>query len=166
MVDQATFISFLMAAKRATYAAQSGSARVDAVVTGSTQLEYARGDWLYRDIYYGEAFFAGQEVVFWKSLPVWSMCYAGGLNDPENAKEIELKVYSFLKKALQSVPVEMPYRGPAEFISEDLVYRNQCRGRLERFEGREEVIVVNRTVYELGYVGGLLVSLDEIKSNP
>lgn len=158
MADREAFISFLISAKRATYAALSDSARVDAVVAGSTQLEYRRGDWLYRDIYYGGLFFAGQEVIYWQSLPVWSMCYAGGMADAQIDKAIELRVNAFLKAALQAVTAEMPYRGPAKYTSGDLVYRNGYRGNVERFEGKEEIFFNGEKVYELGYLGGSLAS--------
>jgi len=73
-------IAFLIAAKRRTYAAGGGGS--EAVVTpllpGSHQLEYREGSLLYRDIYFGEAYFVGQETVYAGSSPLWAMCYAGG----------------------------------------------------------------------------------------
>ena len=57
-----TFVDLLQA-KRATYAGQGDEATVTPLVPGSKQLEYRDGDYLYRDIYLGMAYFVGQEVV-------------------------------------------------------------------------------------------------------
>src|SRR6202048_2184111 len=73
------FVDFLLEAKRTTYAGQGDEATVTPLVTGSKQLEYRDGDYLYRDIYFGMAYFVGQEVVFHRELAVWSMSYAGGV---------------------------------------------------------------------------------------
>lgn len=72
------FVDFLLEAKRATYAGQSDEATVAPLVPASKQLEYRDGDYLYRDIYFGMAYFVGQEVVFHREQ-VWSMsCVASG----------------------------------------------------------------------------------------
>jgi hypothetical protein len=73
------FVDFLLEAKRATYAGQGDEATVTPLVPGSKQLEYRDGDYLYRDIYFGMAYFAGQEVVFHREQTVWSMSYARGV---------------------------------------------------------------------------------------
>jgi hypothetical protein len=77
--DQEEFIAFLVRAKRATYASAGGEMIVAAILPESHQLEYAEGPFLYRDVYYGQVFFAGQETVFYDGQPVWSMVYAGGM---------------------------------------------------------------------------------------
>jgi hypothetical protein len=41
---------------------------VTPLVPGSKQLEYRDGEYLYRDIYVGMAYFVGQEVVFHREL--------------------------------------------------------------------------------------------------
>jgi hypothetical protein len=58
------FVDFLLEAKRTTYAGQGDEATVTPLVPGSKQLEYRDRDYLYRDIYFGMAYFVGQEVVF------------------------------------------------------------------------------------------------------
>ncbi len=70
-------VPFLIEAKRHAYA-DGMTARVEPLVPGSIQLEYRMGDWLYRDAYVGEEFFAGQEIVYYRNRPWWSMVYAGG----------------------------------------------------------------------------------------
>lgn len=61
--DRAAFLSFLLDAKRATYAAQGDEATVAPLLPGSKQLEYRAGDYVYRDVYFGVAYSVGQEVV-------------------------------------------------------------------------------------------------------
>ena len=66
------FVSFLSAAKLATYAGQSDEASVAALLPGSKQLEYSRGPYLYRDIYVGTLHFVGQEIAYSDARAVWS----------------------------------------------------------------------------------------------
>src|SRR5215469_175472 len=80
--DRDRFVAFLLRAKRATYAGQDDEATLTPLVPRSRQLEYRDGDYLYRDIYFGMAYFVGQEVVSWRGEPVWSMSYAGGVTSP------------------------------------------------------------------------------------
>jgi hypothetical protein len=61
------FLRFLLEAerletKRRTYAAQGDEATVPPVLLGAKQLEWREGDWLYRDLYVGMAYFVGQET--------------------------------------------------------------------------------------------------------
>ena len=54
-------------------------------------MEYQKGDYLYRDIYFsGEENFIGQEVVYQNNSPVWSMVYCGSVEPKE--------VFDFLKE--------------------------------------------------------------------
>jgi hypothetical protein len=53
------FISFLLNAKRATYASQGNDASVAALLQGAKQLEYRDGPYFYRDVYYGMETFTG-----------------------------------------------------------------------------------------------------------
>ncbi|MGH7302018.1 MAG: DUF5680 domain-containing protein [Candidatus Rokuibacteriota bacterium] len=47
------------------------------LLAGSKPLEYRDGDYAYRDIYLGMAYFVGQEVISYRDQAVWSMSYAG-----------------------------------------------------------------------------------------
>src|SRR5260370_33010027 len=77
-MDRDRFVDFLLQAKRTTYAGQGDEATVAPLVPGSKQLEYRDGGYLYRDIYFGMAYFVGQGVVFHRELAVWSRSHAGG----------------------------------------------------------------------------------------
>jgi hypothetical protein len=58
-LEREQFVDFLLEAKRTTYAGQGDEATVTPLVAGSKQLEYRDGDYLYRDIYFGMAYFVG-----------------------------------------------------------------------------------------------------------
>jgi hypothetical protein len=157
-VSKSELVEFLCAAKHTTYASGgSGSqASVNAVLGDSHQLEYRSGELFYRDIYFGEAFFAGQESVYFKDNAIWSMCYAGGWMDPAIAPAQTGMFGGFLQAALKLVPENHPYRGPLEFRDGELLYSNRPNGSISRFKGVEQILSRNVLVYELNYVGGLL----------
>jgi hypothetical protein len=128
---------------------------VSAVLQGSHQLEYTSGNLLYRDVYFGEAHFAGQEVVYHRSDPLWSMCYAGGWTIPLDSNEIQ-RLAGILQAALREVPAESPFRGPPSFSDPPYHYHNQVRGNLNRFEGSETMEREGVVLYRLVYMGGSL----------
>ena len=142
---------FLVAAKRATYAAQGDSATVTPLLDGSRQLEFRLGNVLYRDIYFGFTFFVGQETVYLDDTPVWAMSYAGGLTDP-NADANAL--YKFLQYALRQVDAASPYRGPGLIRGDDFQYTAQTTGTLDNFSGIERISKSRAIQYELRYHGG------------
>ncbi|MBI4670679.1 MAG: hypothetical protein HY741_03295 [Chloroflexi bacterium] len=144
---------FLVAAKRATYAAQGDSASVTPLLPSSRQLEFRLGNVLYRDIYFGFAFFVGQETVHVDDAPVWAMGYAGGIVD---ANADEGAVYKFLQFALRQVDAASPYRGPGLIRGEGFQYTSQTTGTLDNFWGIERISQARAVVYELRYHGGKL----------
>jgi hypothetical protein len=162
---------FLAAAKRATYAAQgdaaAGTPLLPADVSSRTprgpgtmrddtsqrQLEFRLGNVLYRDIYFGFAYFVGQETVYADDSPVWAMSYAGGIVDP-NADAGA--VYKFLQFALRQVDAASPYRGPGLIRGEGFQYTSQTTGALDNFWGIERISRDRAIVYELRYHGGRL----------
>ncbi|MFA9406832.1 MAG: DUF5680 domain-containing protein [Anaerolineales bacterium] len=154
--NEEEFVAFLVKAKQFTYAS-GGSASdtsVDPLLPGSHQLEFNDPPFFYRDIYFGESFFAGQEVVYLEVAPFWSMCYAGGMIG--EGEDIE-GVPGFLRAALKRVELSAPYRGPGSFEAQDLKYSNVCLGGVGRFRGREEICRQENLVYELEYIGGYLI---------
>ncbi len=156
-VSRESFIEFLVTAKRNTYATQGGAgAAVTPLLPGSHQLEYSDGRLLYRDVYFGGHYFAGQETVYYDAAPVWSMVYAGGaLKNVHAAVEIG-QVYAFLQAALRHAPAEHPYRGPAVWEEGKFAYSNEIHGDLERFWGMEAISYQGIAVYQLHYSGGVL----------
>ncbi len=160
-VNRELFVAFLIVAKQCTYAAQGGAgAAVTPLLPGSRQLEYRDGQLSYRDIYFGNEHFAGQETVYYDTSPVWSMVYAGGRlkNVPRRiGSVVEMsQVYTFLQAALQHAPEEHPYRGPTLWEEGGFVYSNEIHGDLERFWGIEAISYQDVAVYQLHYSGGVL----------
>src|SRR5260370_38398663 len=112
-IDQTSreqFVDFLLEAKRTTYAGQGDEATVAPMVPGSKQLEYRDGDYLYRDIYFGMAYFVGQEVVFHREQAVWSMSYAGGVMPLSRDNSDTRAIYAFLLLALRHGGKDGRYR--------------------------------------------------------
>jgi hypothetical protein len=148
--DHDDFIAFLVRAKRATYASEGGEMVVAALLPESHQLEYAEGPFLYRDVYYGQERFAGQETVFYNASPIWSMVYAGGMLD-ESAS-----LGGVLKAALRQVSAARPFRGPETYREGEYAYTDTSYGTVDRFWGEETIILEGHTIYELRYQGGFL----------
>jgi hypothetical protein len=111
---------------------------------------------LYRDIYFGEAYFVGQETVYAASSPIWAMCYAGcfttSVSDQTEAGEIG----RVLQAALREVTSEQPYRGPSTFCRGIYSYVNETEGDVYRFSGMETIARGDEVVYQLRYNGGVL----------
>lgn len=149
-------IHFLLHAKRRTYAGQGDDASVTPLLPGSKQLEYREAPFFYRDIYFGMISFVGQEVVYFRERPVWSMSYSGGVS-PEITERDEVgRIYAVLQQALQLVAYERPYRGPQVYHVDPYRYLDNTQGDITRFRGEEMIMRGGKRVYELRYSGGLL----------
>jgi hypothetical protein len=151
----ATLARFLVEAKQHTYASQGDSASVKPLLSGTRQLEYSRGPFLYRDIYVGESTFAGQEIVYESGKPVWTMSYAGYISPGIDGQEVEA-VVKLLHIALMRVPIEEPFRGPRRVDEGGHTYTNRAQGTLGSFFGEETISRGSAKLYELHYGGGLV----------
>ncbi len=160
LVSLTDLTRFLVAAKRATYAAGGSQSRaaVAALLQGAHQMEYVEGDFLYRDIYFGDDFFSGQEVVYLADDPVWSMCYAGGWTSALMESDEARRVSGVLQASLRLVPGEYPYRGPLQHQQGVYAYTNKPEGDVSRFWGTERIAREGSVLYELRYCGGRLLS--------
>lgn len=107
-------------------------------------------------MYFGLAYFVGQEVVFHWGQAVWSMSYAGGVMPPSRDGLDPRTVYGFLRLALRHGNEAEPYRGPATFSNESWSYTNSSGGRLDAFWGLEETLHRGEQVYSCRYAGGVL----------
>lgn len=140
-------IPFLLRAKKATYAGkgpETSSSR-----PGSHDLHYREGDMMYIDSYLGGSRFAGEEALWVRNIPVWSMNYAGRVTGPGFNGD-------FLKEALRHVAPDMPYRGPARYVSGDYVYTCEVTGDFAWFQGHERVTRQGLEIYECYFHGGLI----------
>ncbi len=145
------FISFLIRAKRATYAA--GVETGQSSRPGSHDLPYQEGDWYYLDSYLGGLSFIGEEAVWNQGRPVWGMNYYGWMLSggiPEGFSQ-------FLKDALLCVPEDAPFRGPSEMVSGPYRYACQWQGGVANFSGSEWIELEGVKIYELRFHGGEIV---------
>ena len=150
------FISFLVTAKRRTYAAEGDDAIVSPLLPGSHQLEFAQTPWLYRDVYFGGDYFVGQETVYQKKRPFWSMGYAGGLVDGVDSSVDTVPLYAFLQESLRHVGVERPFRGPHTYQKGEYAFSDIGEGQIDNFWGVETMTMHQRPVYRLRYHGGFI----------
>ncbi|SRR6266496_753769 len=150
-------VKFLVKAKMNTYASQGDEATVKSPLLPDThQLEYSEGPFFYRDIYTGNATFAGHEIVYFKGKSVWTMSYAGDIPASVSKQDVDA-VVKLLHKALMRIPAEIPYRGPLQLQDSAYTYSNRPEGRLDSFFGRETIVIRGgRVLYELRYGGGLV----------
>lgn len=149
-IDSQALCEFLVQAKAETYAADDDS-RVRALADGGSDSSFERGDYVYRDRWYGGARFAGQELVWHRGFVSWSMNFHG-VTSPDASPEF----FHFHKRALRRPPPEAPFRGPALHREGALVYVNDWRGSLAAFQGVERAFDGDREMYRLEYHGGRL----------
>ncbi len=148
--DHDALVAFLVRAKRVTYASGGGEMIVDSLLPGAHQLDFREGPFLYRDIYYGGIFFAGQETVFYQDQPIWSMVYAGGMLDES------VSLGDVLKEALRQVTADRPYRGPRSYQTGDYTYTDESHGTVANFHGYEVIAFQGKPIYDLRYQGGFV----------
>lgn len=140
-------IDFLLRAKKQTYAAKSGG--VESSRPNSHDLAYQEGDYYYHDTYLGGKCFSGEEAVWIKGVPVWSMNYTGRVTGEGFSGD-------FLKEALLHVPREYPYRGPLYFAQGPNAYHAVIQGDFAWYNGVEEIFFEGRKVYECMFHGGVV----------
>lgn len=138
---------FLVMAKKST----SGSEETEPVQLddGSKEYRFEAEDYVFRDRFFGGNPFIGQEVVYWKGDPIWSMNYYGKVTSrtPD-------EVYKFLTKVLAAVEKKKPYRGPERFSEGLMEYRFMSRGNVNSFWGEEETVQNGIKVQWLRFHGG------------
>lgn len=150
MENQTQFIQFLIEAKKNTYASDGELSTPSR--PGSKDLLFQQGAYLYFDTYLGSLDFIGEEAVWHQQRPIWAMNYYGTtLTD-----EVPEGFSHCLKGALQSVPVEAPYRGPAYFRDGPFEYACIWKGDIDQFEGTEQILVSGKEIYRLVFHGGSL----------
>lgn len=147
-IQDLSFLEFLAAAKKSTYAGYGSFSTPSR--PQSKDLHYQDGELLYIDTYLGGIHFSGEEAVWYKDTAIWSMNYYGRMLIPH----IPDGFSDFLKSALRAVPTEHPYRGPE--IYKDGAYQYLCswKGNIEYFTGEEKIYYSNQLIYELDFHGG------------
>lgn len=142
---QEDFLPFLLEAKRATYA---GHGQPTASCRAASQdYRYQQGPFCYHDSYFGGPHFAGQEILYRDSMPIWSMTYAGRvLTEPFSG--------DFLKEALRHGTPAMPWRGPTLYRQGEWTYHCAVQGDMPWFIGEEKIYFRDVLVYEGRFHGG------------
>ena len=155
-IDTIKLQDFFNIATQHTYAGAGGL--VAPWKLGFTELEYAEGDWYYRDSYTGHVQSWGQETVWYMKEPVWVQNYGGGLEE-KAIKDTSLivEVFSFLKTALGAKEKAFQPRGPRRFHKGSFTYETEFAGALNKFEGVEFIVYKHDVVFSHRYCGGLVL---------
>lgn len=143
------FVSFLINAKSHTWVGEGKKIRDKDY---SRNYFHREGNFEYRDQYFGNLMDGGREIVFFNHLPIWIMCYHGGVLKEYNKQS--KYIFTFLRKALSCPPTDFPVRGPSSFINQQFVYKNIYNGNLYFFYGTEKILQGDIEVYQRTYVGG------------
>lgn len=154
-----TLLDFILQGKISGYASD-GERQEKSFDDGSRGFEFTGHGYRYVDRYYGFNPFTGTEHIYSANgALLWVMNYYGQV-DPLCADP--MKVYSFLREAMQLVTPEYPFRGPALFEKGSLRYENQQQGTLDCFYGTESIFENQEKVYFLHYHGGKVAAPETI----
>lgn len=128
--------------------------------SGFKEFEYREGDFYYRDSYSGFFVSSGQEVVWYKNIPVWMQSYGGGM-EPKFRKDEKLahETFDFLKRALsQGEKInDFQPRGMSGFKDGDWEYFCEWSGGLANFKGDEKIIYKSEVVFTHHFFGFIIL---------
>lgn len=144
--------AFIVKAKRASYVGDGAKAEPSRL--GAHDLTFADGSWSYRDSYFGGTDFLGQEAVWFKSEPVWAMCYYGYI--PRLDLIDAARAGATIKAALSVMYAEGRFLGGFDWTGPHGRYLDRSEGDAGRFKGREAILVGGVEAYALEYFGGLV----------
>ena len=97
-MDENELRNFIIYAKKRGYANSSEATEVIKYEkSGAKKIIVRNGDWEYTDKYVGISNFIGQEIVYYKGKPVWSMTYHGRLNADDEKTKSEFSGRIFCK---------------------------------------------------------------------
>lgn len=155
-IDFEELKKFLLKANENGYAGDGNE--VKAQRPGFNEIEYKDGDYLFHDSYAGHYFAPGQEVVYYKKKPIWTMAYSGGMGFKFHGdEELTKKTFTFLKKALLKMDPEKPFRGPELYKEGDFEYQSQVMGDVMDFAGSELINYKGDEVFSQNFIGGIVV---------
>ena len=138
---------FLVKAKKATYANKTN--KVNSSRKESHDYSYQENNYTYLDSFFGAENFSGQEIVYKDEKACWSMNYYGRVIE-ENFNG------DFLKEALLQVDEELPFRGPLFYQKGEYLYLLRIQGKIDFFQGVEEIYYQTYKAYE-GFIQGGIV---------
>jgi hypothetical protein len=153
MIDKQKLCKFLVMAKKSTYASGEKANKI-VENDGSTTLIFEDGNFKYHDNYFGGEPFGGREIVSLNNEPIYIMTYYGSVD--ESIADFEA-IYNVLQKALSLIPEDHPFRGPKEYLDNNLIYKNSYTGEVDNFFGEETINTVDgKEIYRTRYAGGLI----------
>jgi len=161
-ISSSEFVRFLVEAKKAGYA--GNRKYIENQTFGFKEFEFEKFPLIYRDEYAGYNFIQGQEIVRCENKPIWGMSYSGGIVSSIEEKRLVEQTFNFLKEALKRVNGLRPFRGSAVYADGLWEYKEKGKGDIDNFKGIEKITYFDsekgRKIYELNYVGGLIVPKD------
>lgn len=138
---------FLSKCRTQTYAAGIEGQKINGGITYTIK----EGDLEYRDTYFDQKwFFQGQELIFKKEKPIWSMSYRGTAVESADTKE----VFGYLQKILREHSDEVRLPGKKEYSDGNWRYEDRCSGNFDEFEGFEKIYKNGKIVHWMKYFGG------------
>jgi hypothetical protein len=159
IMTELSLIEFILMAHKHTYAAPKEVKKKyrceNPILPGHKDYDFVYGDWRYHDSYAGTKWAPGREVVFYKGEPVWCMSYQGQ-TVPGLAEDFIEETFEFLKKALRTITVDLPFRGPSRFEEGDFVYTFEIKGDLKYFTGREAITYRGKEVFFQDVMGEMI----------
>lgn len=117
---------------------------------GSRTIEFVEGDYRMHDNFFGGEPYGGRLVVFYKDEPIFMEVYYGQTSKPAD------EVYDFLREALQHPDDDNPFRGPAEYSKDGLVYKCSTQGDVATHIVKEYIYEGDTEIYSAIIVGGLV----------
>jgi hypothetical protein len=144
--------TFIVKAKAATYI---GDGKISpSHRPGSHDLQFHEGTFSYLESYFGGSDFLGQEVVYYREIPVWAMNYYGRIIELEKITAAEAG--QILKESLSRMYEEGRFLGGFEHAAKGCTYTDTSQGDTTSFTGKEWITRESIRVYELVYHGGLI----------
>ena len=147
-----TLLSFLIRAKKATYVGSGIKATPSRA--GAHDLTYEEGEFTYRDSYFGGTDFIGQEVVWLKGQPIWSMCYYGYILRPDLITPTQAG--TIIKSALSQLQAQGRLLENLDCTQGAYIYKITSSGDVNHFKGRETINTNDELAYALHYFGGMI----------
>lgn len=144
-IDFDSFTSFIVKAKKSTYASKKN--RIESLGNDSHDYYYEENG--YYDSFFGSSTFSGQEIVYKDDKVCWSMNYYGKvLSNDFNG--------DFLKESLLHLDERIPFRGPAIYKKGEYLYISHVEGDIDLFKGYEEIYYQSQKIYECLFHGGMI----------
>ncbi|MCX6720821.1 MAG: DUF5680 domain-containing protein [Candidatus Staskawiczbacteria bacterium] len=151
-INLESLVNFLCEARKSTFAANANSLDNPRLLA-SKQLEFQKGDYFYRDIFFnGNKKFIGQEIIYQELRPIWGMNYMGD--------QIGRLEAGFLRESLFRLAEKCRLGKSCEYEKREYKYSDQGKGSIDDFSGVEEITVQDKKIYKLNYQGGII--LDKI----